>query len=170
VRFDIDPAARPDITGTLQDMSAVESGSVDALYSAHNIEHLYAHEVPVALREFRRVLKDDGFVVLTCPDLRSVCQAVLERDLLGPLYESTAGPIAAIDILYGHRPDLRDGHHYMAHRCGCTWPVLQSAAREAGFVDGLGGARASHFDLWLLAFKTPRSPDEVSAIARAVLP
>jgi hypothetical protein len=43
----------PDIVGTMTDMSAVADASVDALFSSHNIEHLYPHEVPVALAEFR---------------------------------------------------------------------------------------------------------------------
>ena len=65
IRLDIDPLALPDLIGTTTDMSAVASESVDAIYSSHNIEHLYPHEVPVALAEFIRVLRDDGFVVIT---------------------------------------------------------------------------------------------------------
>ena len=72
IRFDIDPAVAPDIHGTMLDMSAVQSSSMDALFSSHNIEHLYPHEVPVALAEFRRVLKPEGFAVITCPDRKSV--------------------------------------------------------------------------------------------------
>ena len=73
IRFDIDEKVNPDIVGTLLDMSAVEAESVDAIYSSHNIEHVFPHEVPIVLREFHRVLKDDGMVVLVCPDLQSVC-------------------------------------------------------------------------------------------------
>lgn len=76
VRLDIDPSVSPDIIGTMTDMSAVPTASVDAVYSSHNIEHLYPHEVPVALAEFKRVLKDDGFAVLTCPDLKSVAALI----------------------------------------------------------------------------------------------
>jgi predicted SAM-dependent methyltransferase len=76
IRFDIDENVSPDIQGTLTDMSLVDSSSVDAIYSSHNIEHIFAHEVQIALKEFYRVLKDDGIVVITCPDLQSVCDAV----------------------------------------------------------------------------------------------
>src|SRR5688572_16345445 len=69
IRYDINPAEAPDILGSITDMSAVATASIDALYNCHVIEHLYAHEVPVALREFHRVLKPEGFVVLGCPDL-----------------------------------------------------------------------------------------------------
>jgi predicted SAM-dependent methyltransferase len=72
VRLDIDPSVSPDVTGTMTDMSAVASESVDAIFSSHTIEHLYPHEVPVALKEFVCVLKPEGFAVITCPDLRSV--------------------------------------------------------------------------------------------------
>ena len=65
IRFDIDEKVNPDIVGTLLDMSEVETGSVDAIYSSHNIEHVYPHEVPIVLREFHRVLNDDGMVVLS---------------------------------------------------------------------------------------------------------
>jgi predicted SAM-dependent methyltransferase len=88
IRFDIDPSVYPDIEGTLTDMHAVASGSVDAVYSSHNIEHVFPHEVHTVLLEFHRVLKEDGIVVLTCPDLQSVCQAVVNDTLLETLYES----------------------------------------------------------------------------------
>src|SRR5208283_3250187 len=51
IRLDIDPTAEPDVIGSITDMAAVAAESVDAIFSSHNIEHLYAHEVPVALGE-----------------------------------------------------------------------------------------------------------------------
>ena len=57
IRFDIDENNNPDIVGTLTDMSLVETGSVDAIYSAHNIEHVYPHEVPIVLSEFYSIIQ-----------------------------------------------------------------------------------------------------------------
>lgn len=165
VRLDIDPAVQPDIIGSMTDMQTVDSGSMDALYSSHNIEHLFAHEVPVALREFRRVLNDDGFVILTCPDLQSVCQLVAEERLTDTAYLSGAGPIAPLDILYGHRPALSKGNHYMAHRCGFTKKVLMGVLTAAGFPQALVMQRASpFFDLWALASNSQRSEDELHSL------
>lgn len=87
-------------------MADVASESVEALFSSHNIEHLYPHEVPVALAEFKRVLKADGFVVITCPDLQSICALVAEDKLTEAAYVSPAGPIAPIDMLYGLRSSM----------------------------------------------------------------
>ena len=106
IRLDIDKSVNPDVIGTMTDMSEIETGSIDAIYSSHNIEHLYPHEVGIALTEFHRVLADDGFVMLTCPDLQSVCKLVAEDKLLEPAYTSPAGPIAPIDMLYGFRPSM----------------------------------------------------------------
>ena len=82
IRFDIDENVNPDIVGTLTDMKLVKTGSVDAVYSSHNIEHIFPHEVPIALKEFYRVLKDDGIVVITCPDLQSICEAVVNDKII----------------------------------------------------------------------------------------
>lgn len=62
----------------MADMSALEDGFVDAIYSSHNIEHLRAHEIAEALSEFKRVLTDDGFLVLTCQDIQEFAKLVAE--------------------------------------------------------------------------------------------
>lgn len=155
LRLDIDDSVQPDIVGTMTDMSAVPDATVDALFSSHNIEHLYAHEVPLALAEFLRVLKDDGFAVITCPDLQSVCALVAAGKLVEPAYHTSQGvPIAPLDILYGWRPPMAQGNLYMAHRCGFTEAVLSATLREAGFAAVATVARPASFDLWAVACKS----------------
>ncbi len=171
VRFDIDVNVQPDILGTMTDMAAVPSGSMNALFSSHNIEHLYPHEVPVALAEFRRVLAEDGFAVITCPDLKSVCALIAEDKLLEPAYESPAGGIAPIDILYGYRPSMAAGNLYMAHRCGFTEKVLVGTLQAAGFAQVASCSRPGpYFDLWAVATVTPMPPDTLRAIAVQHIP
>jgi predicted SAM-dependent methyltransferase len=155
----------PDIVGTMTDMSRVADASVDGIFSSHNIEHLYPHEVSIALKEFIRVLKPDGFAVITCPDLKSVCALVAEDRLTEPAYHSPAGPIAPLDILYGLREAMRQGNLYMAHRCGFTEKVLNSTLRAAGFEAVATTSRPESFDLWAVASKTPRSENEMRALA-----
>jgi len=71
-------------------------------FSSHNIEHLYPHEAPVALGEFRRVLKDDGFVVITCPDMASIAAYIANNGLDSIAYMSGMGPITPLDMIFGH--------------------------------------------------------------------
>ena len=169
-RLDIDASVKPDVVGTMTDMSAVPSGSVQAVFSSHNIEHLYPHEVPLALTEFLRVLDEEGFAVITCPDLQSVCQLVAEDKLTEPAYVSPAGPIAPLDILYGHRPPMARGNLFMSHRCGFTRKVLLGTLQAAGFKSVAAMARPKHFDLWALATKTVMDEAALRELAAAHLP
>lgn len=171
LRLDIDANVKPDILSTMLDMSVVAACAVDALYSSHNIEHLYWHEVPVALAEFKRVLKDDGFAVITCPDLQSVCALIAQDKLTDTAYVSPAGPIAPLDILYGYRPSMARGNLYMAHRCGFTQKVLTEALQAAGFASVATMRRGyPSFDLYAVATKNMASESELRALAAAHFP
>ena len=151
----------------MTDMHSVSSESLVAVFSSHNIEHLYPHEVPVALSEFLRVLKSDGFAVITCPDLQAVCALVAEDKLTEPAYTSPTGPIAPLDILYGHRPPMARGNLYMAHRCGFTEKVLSGTLQTSGFKRVASMKRgAPYFDLWALATKANLNEEELLSLAK----
>jgi protein O-GlcNAc transferase len=166
IRLDIDASVAPDVIGTMTEMSAVATASVDSVYSSHNIEHLYPHEVQVALSEFLRVLKPDGFIVVTCPDLRSVCALIAEDKLTETAYTSPAGPIAPIDILYGLRSSMAQGNLYMAHRCGFTQKVLSATLQAAGFKSVACMSRGyPYFDLWAVASKEALNEEQIKTLA-----
>ena len=153
VRLDIDESVKPDVVASLTDMSSVESDSFDAVYSSHNIEHLFAHEVPIALNEMHRVLKNDGFLILTCPDLQEVCKHVAEGRLADTLYESGMGPISPLDILYGHRDSIQKGNVYMAHKVGFTDKLLYGTMVGCKFKSVLLLRQKSAYNLWAVAYK-----------------
>ncbi len=171
IRFDIDESVSPDVVGTMTDMSQVADGSVDAIFSSHNIEHLYPHEVLVALAEFKRVLAPGGFVVITCPDLQSVCALIADDKLTDPAYTSPAGPITPLDILYGHRAAMARGNLYMAHRCGFTQKVLAGTLTAAGFASVASAKRAGpFFDLWIIGTKDAASEADLRQLAALHFP
>ena len=69
VRLDIDPAVNPNVVGSVTNLrNLCETDSFDAIWSSHILEHLYSHEVPLALNEFYRVLKADGFALSCVPN------------------------------------------------------------------------------------------------------
>jgi protein O-GlcNAc transferase len=134
VRLDIDPTVRPDLIGSITDMSAVPNQSVDAVYSSHNVEHVYDHQVPLALTEFHRVLKLGGFAMILVPDIQTAAEAVARGNLeYPPLYISPAGPIAAIDMFYGFREMIAPGNYYMAHHTAFTAKSLGDKMQQIGF-------------------------------------
>lgn len=124
VRLDIDERHNPDVVGSILDMGDI--GGFDAVLASHILEHVYPHEVPVALAECRRVLKDGGALILFVPNLENV------RPTEDVLYVSAAGPITGLDMIYGARWLLKD-QPYMAHHTGFTPATLRAALQAAGF-------------------------------------
>ncbi len=133
-------------------MSPVADNAIDAVWSSHNLEHLQRHEVPLALREFIRVLKPHGLLLLTLPDLQQVARLVVEDELEDEAYFSPSGPITPLDMIFGHTASLARGNPYMAHRTGFTARTLQKVLSEAGFVE-ISLRAGTSFDLWATAYK-----------------
>ena len=170
VRLDIDPRVKPDVVSSITRMPEVQDGSMDAIFSSHNLEHLHAHEVPAAMSEFVRVLKPDGFMVITCPDLQAIAALIAEDNLMQVAYTSAAGPITPLDMVYGLQKALARGDMHMAHRCGFTQKVLVATLKGCGFAAVASIRRPNVFDLWALASKSPRTAEEIEAMALAHFP
>lgn len=154
LRLDVDPGVQPDIVASITDMSPVPDASVDAVYSHHNIEHVFAHEVALAMQEFFRVLRPGGEVLVGTPDLQNVARTIASGRLEDTLYRSGSGPVSALDVVYGLRSDVASGREYMAHRTGFTRGTLARKLGAAGFVD-IEVTRAVPFALWGSARRPP---------------
>ena len=163
VRLDLDPAARPDILANMTDMKTVASGSFDAIFSSHTIEHLYPDDVRKAFQECYRVLAPWGFMVMVCPDLQAVAEPIARGELLTVLYESNEGPVTPLDMLYGYRGyfTLPDRREVMTHHTGFTLPVMVSSLESIGFPTVVGRRRLSCYELWTFASKTLLSEEEI---------
>jgi SAM-dependent methyltransferase len=170
IRLDIDPEVHPDVVASITNMRAISDGMVDAVYSSHNIEHLYPHDVPLALREICRVLKPNGFALIKLPDLQEVARHVAQGKLEDPLYMSPMGPIAPLDILYGHRPSLAGGNVFMAHRTGFTGETLCAALIAAGFAAVLVQRDLLAFCLTAVAFRSKPGEADVTKAQAGMLP
>jgi SAM-dependent methyltransferase len=160
VRLDIDPQTNPDLVGSITDISALVSPrSFDAVWSSHSLEHLHAHEVPLALSEFRRVLKPDGFALITTPDLEAVAALVVERGLDHVAYTSPSGSITPRDMLFGHGESIAHGKLYMTHNTGFTCASLGKLLLESGFPTIL--ATRERLDLWMVALMEAANEENV---------
>jgi Uncharacterized protein conserved in bacteria len=159
LRLDIDQGVAPDIVASMTDMAPVPDGSVDAVWSSHNLEHLFPHEVPRALREFLRVLRPGGQLLLAVPDLQAVAQRVVDDRLDAPLYISGVGPITPLDVIYGHGAAIAAGNHFMAHRTGFTPNTLGTFLQEAGFLPIVLRRQTESFELLARAFRPPAPAD-----------
>lgn len=152
VRLDLNPDVQPDIVASIVDLAPVASESVDGIWSSHNLEHVSAHEVPLVLRSFLRVLRPGGEVLITLPDLQQVGKLVAAGKLEDTAYVSPAGPIAPLDIIYGHQASVQRGNDFMGHRTGFTAKTLKQKLVAAGFED-VKVDRPGDFALWATARK-----------------
>lgn len=159
MRVDVDPAVKPDVVASLTDLSSIRTGSLDAIWAAHCIEHLYEHEVEHALREFHRVLASDGFACILVPDVQSIARYLIDDRMHEPVYQSPAGPITAHDMLYGHGAAIAQGNGYMAHRCAFTPTVLMQRLRSGAFSDFIL-LRRPNLELAAVAAKRPFRDDQ----------
>ena len=124
VRLDINEACNPDIVASMIDMGDI--GEYEAIFCQHALEHLFPHEVPIALSEFLRVLTPGGHAMVFVPDLEDV------RPTDEVILQSPAGPITGLDMIYGFRKALAE-HPHMAHKTGFVESTLRNAFQDAGF-------------------------------------
>lgn len=116
----IDLAGDPDIVADVKQIP-VPDGYADEAMAIHVFEHLYRWEAQPALKEWRRVLKPGGLLILELPDLTKCCHAVL------------AGASERMSIwgLYGD-PGYQEP--LMVHKWGWTAEELRGELRAAGFI------------------------------------
>jgi predicted SAM-dependent methyltransferase len=118
---------QPDVCCDIRDLSAFADGHADEVMAIHVIEHFYRWEVVDLLKEWVRVLKPGGRLVLECPNLLTACQEILNNP------ESAAQPDQrgqrSMWSLYGdplHKDPL------MCHRWLYTPQSLAQIMHEAG--------------------------------------
>jgi SAM-dependent methyltransferase len=164
VRVDLDTAVAPDVLADIVDLSPIPSGVADAVWTAHCVEHLYEHDVPVALGEIRRVLKDDGFACILVPDLQTIAGYIAQDRMHERLYSSPAGPVTPHDVVFGFGPAIAHGRLTMAHRCGFTPAAMTRQLQTAGF-GGYALLRRANFELAAVVRKHDwRDPAERDAL------
>jgi SAM-dependent methyltransferase len=152
VRLDIDASTNPDISGSIVDMrNFAEDESCDAIWASHVVEHLARHEVGKALREFRRVLVPSGFALIRTPDIEAVAQFILDGRIKDMIYNSPAGPITPLDMLYGHGASIARGTQAMRHGTAFTQDSIADDLLQAGFAE-LRVTRTDTYEIWAVAF------------------
>lgn len=118
---------QPDVVCDIRDLKVFPDGMADEVLAVHVIEHFYRWEVADLLKEWVRVLKPGGKLVLETPNLITACEELLKNP------DTASAPDArgqrTMWCLYGdplHRDPL------MCHRWLYTPQSLAQIMHEAG--------------------------------------
>lgn len=121
---------RPDFICDLHNLSVFESNYADEILAVHVVEHFWQWEVVDILKEWTRVLKPGGKMILECPNLISAAQEFLKD----PEGAALGGPEGqrSMWVFYGD-PAWKDP--FMIHRWGYTPRSLATMMHLAGLTD-----------------------------------
>lgn len=153
--LDIDPRGNPDIVCDARLLNELAPAQFNAIYCSHNLEHYFRHDVAKVLAGFHHVLSDDGFVDIRVPDMGELINMVAERkiDIDGFLYNSLAGPIHVIDVIYGLGKEIEEsGNDFYAHKTGFSERSLIARLQQSGFQTVF--TSASNLEVRAIAFKS----------------
>lgn len=153
--LDIDPRGNPDIVCDARLLTETPPAQFNAIYCSHNLEHYFRHDVAKVLAGFHHVLSADGFIDIRVPDMGQLIKLVAERelDIDDFLYDSPAGPIHVIDVIYGLGREIEASENdFFAHKTGFTEKSLIARLQKSGF--GTVFTSASNLEVRAIAFKS----------------
>jgi len=119
-----EPGPHVDHVGDIRDLSAFATGSCEAIYGSHVLEHVGLKEIDPTLAGFRRVLQPGGRLMVSVPDLDIICWAFINPMIpVGQRRHFMA-------MLYGGQSTPHD-----FHKIGFNFQLLREHLDAAGFVN-----------------------------------
>lgn len=123
INIDIDPRNRvADTIGNALDLSMFGSNTIDLILSSHIIEHFNSTDAVKALKEWHRVLKPGGWLVMELPDLDKCMLMFLNATNNEQRKDALIGIYGRFDWVI-----------YQGHQYGYNHPTLREILLSVGF-------------------------------------
>jgi glycosyltransferase involved in cell wall biosynthesis len=126
VNIDANPAVKPDVVARAHQLGMFADGSVDAIEACHLFEHLPLHEARAALKEWARVLRPGGELLLELPNFEACLR------VMGQAHDARGNDLGMIGIFGWPQGVEKDGDG-MAHRWGWSPATLRAELEACGF-------------------------------------
>ena len=134
---------------------------IDLIVLSHLLPRLSLSQAETCLGKIGSWLAKDGLAVIICPDMEAIAAHILARGLDAEAYRSDAGPITAIDMMFGHQTSITAGRSDLAHHSAYTLKSLSTLLRSCGFTDVRGVSRPAQFDFWTVAGQSAIDPERI---------
>ncbi|PHR56660.1 MAG: methyltransferase [Robiginitomaculum sp.] len=110
----------------IDDLSMLESGSAELIYSSHSLEYFDRQHVGGVLTEWARVLEPGGLLRLAVPDF----------DQLIKVYQKTGKLEKVLGPLYGRMEiDTETGPQTLFHKTTYSFNSLKTVLEDNGFTN-----------------------------------
>lgn len=120
------PETWVDHIGKAEDLSGFADNTFAEVYASHVLEHLgYQSALPAALKEWHRVLAPEGRLMVSVPDLGTLCDLYSQQHSLTP-----EDRYYIMRMMFGGQVDQHD-----FHCVGLNEELLSSFLSAAGFAD-----------------------------------
>lgn len=114
-----------DVVCNLQRLDHFEDNMANVIYASHFLEHFSTADVPLIISDMYRVLKENGELRISVPDLDKICKLYLENiDWFTPPNNPWLG------LLYGGQVNKYD-----FHKTGFNFRWLKFLLAQAGFTE-----------------------------------
>jgi len=121
--FDAIKRENVDHVGDAADLSRFKNGEFQTIYASHVLEHFpYLRQLVPTLQEWRRVLADNGQMLISVPDMDILCRMFLEKDKL-----TLDQRYHVMRMMFGGQSNQYDFHY-----AGLNLEILQKLAKQAG--------------------------------------
>ncbi len=168
LRVDIGPDDACAALDSLSKLAACAAASVDALYCADTLEQLHDDDLAAMLAQFRRVLKPDGYAVI------SSAEGPAQGDASAGHAQDSAGAAASLPPPYPRAANVGtpDGVASPAanHAGSVNLTALLGMLQRAGFPTVAGKRRAQPRHLWVVASKCVLAQTDIAQRAARLLP
>ena len=135
--LDVEQRPEVDYIGNASDLSQFEDESIEAIYTSHVLEHFYYalnYELAFTLVEWHRVLKQGGQLMISVPDLRTLCWLYSRPDI------DHQNRFHIMRMIFGGQTN-----EYDVHKVGFDFDTLCSYLSDTGFTEC---QRVSEFNLF----------------------
>jgi len=122
-----DAMKRPNVDhiGDAADLSRFEDGTFKRLYASHVLEHFpYLRKLVPTLTEWGRVLSGDGEMLISVPDMDTLCAMFLDKERLKPEER-----YHVMRMMFGGQSNQYDFHYV-----GLNLEILSDLAGQAGLI------------------------------------